>query len=703
MKRKYLFNNQPLAGRGWGSVFPIIMYLLIPITGFVVQPLCSQTNPDNNHWMSYLEELAGNEELEESYIENLYEELSYLSENPFNIHTVGKQDLERLPFLNAIQVENLLYYIYKYSPVVSLYELKNVESLDQQTIGYLLPFLYVGETEDKPQEKQILKWGKHEALLGTNFTVQRKAGYQKVSGEERDMHPNLYYRGSPYALSFRYTFNYRDKIQFGLTGEKDAGEVFWGSQQKGFDFYAANLLLKDFGVFKTLTFGDYRLAYGEGLVLNNHFSMGKTSDVININQKNTDIKRDVSTNENQFFRGVAGTLKFKQWESSFFFSSRRLDASVDSATISAFKTDGFHRTAGDREKEKTAETTLYGSHIQWKNDYLTAGMTAVYYAFGEKELYPDVKPYNLYYLRGKNHYNASINYSYRRKKWVFQGETAVDKSGKMAAIHNLLLYPASLVEWVCSYRYFDRGYNALYAKSFSESSAVRNESGFYTGVKFHLFRLWELAAYWDCFTFPWMKYGVDAPSSGNDVLFLLSYHPKVNMQMNVRYKWKEKEKNYIPENDPETLVIPYSQHQVRYQFNYQPHPALGLKTQADYHRYTSAGNTPAGWSIAQNASFAPENDRFQVDAGLAYFHTPDWNTRMNIYEKNVLYASASSLYYGEGLRYYALMKWKISDCFTFYLKGASTHYYDKQTISSGTEEISGKEKSDIYLLIRYKF
>jgi hypothetical protein len=625
-----------------------------------------------------------------------------LSENPFNIQTLTKQELERLPFLNAIQIENLLYYIYKYSPIVNLYELKNVEGLDMQTIQYLLPFLYIGEEPDKQQENRVLKWGKHEALLGTNFTLQSKAGYQKASKEERDIHPNLYYLGNPYAFSFRYNFNYKDKVLFGLTGEKDAGEVFWGERRKGFDFYASNLLLRDFGILKTLTFGDYRLAYGEGLVLNNHFSMGKTSDVININQKNADIKRDVSTNESQFFRGIAGTLKFKQWEASFFFSSRKFDATADSSTITSFKTDGLHRTANDVEKEKKAETDLYGSHIQWKNDYWSTGLTAVYYAFGEKELNPELKPYNLYYLRGKDHYNASVNYSYRRKKWVFQGETAIDKSGKMAAIHNLLVYPASFIDWVCSYRYFDKGYNALYAKSFSESSTVQNENGFYSGVKIHFSRLWELAAYWDWFTFPWLKYAVDAPSSGNDALIRLSYHPQENVQMNIRYRWKGKYKNYTPENEPETSVIPYNQHNIRYQLSCRPHPVFSMKTQADYKRYESADGNSYGWGITQNASFIPENNRFQVDAGFAYFHSSDWNTRINVYEKNVLYAPASSLYYGKGLRYYGLVRWKISGHFTVYLKAASTHYFDKNVISSGLEEIAGEEKSDIYLLIRYK-
>jgi hypothetical protein len=672
-----------------------------------IQNIISQSVQGNNQWVSYLEELAENEDMEESYIENLYEELSFLSENPFNIQTLTKQDLERLPFLTDVQIENLLYYIYRYGPVVDIYELKNVEDLDRQTIAYLLPFLYVGEKENtsgKPQLKQLLKQVNQDLAIGSNFTIQKKAGYENVSKEERAIHPNRFYLGNPYALSFRYNLNYRDKIQFGLTGEKDAGEIFWGEQQKGFDFYSFNLTFKNTGYLKTLIIGNYRLAFGEGLVLNNHFSMGKTSDAVNINQKNTEIKRDASTNENQYFSGIAGTLKFDRLETSFFFSSRRPDANADSSTIYTFKTDGYHRTPNDMEKKNNAEVNLYGTHIQWKNENLTFGLTASYYSFGNKELNPEPKPYNLYALRAKDHYNAGINYAYYKRKIIFHGETAMDKAGKMASIHNLSFIPNSSFSWIVSYRYYMKDYNSLYSKAFSESANVQNETGFYTGMKFHLFSKWVLTGYWDYFTFPWLKFGIDAPSSGNDILIQLSCHANEKIQMNVRYKWKEKYKNQMLENEHETGVLPYDQHQWRCQLNYQPHSALHLRTQADCKLYKSATGEQSGWSLTQNFSFAPvDKTQFQLDGGLAYFHSPDWDTRINIYEKNVLYAFNASNYYGEGLRYYTVLKWKIINPLTIYFKAASTHYFDKARIGSGLEEIDGKEKSDIYLMIKYKF
>jgi hypothetical protein len=659
------------------------------------QTLLAQSSLTNNYWLSYLEELAENEETDENYLENLYDELSTLSENPFNINTLTKSDLERFPFLTGLQIENLLYYLYKYGPVVDIYELKNVEELDQQTIDYLLPFVYVETTEEPaslpPLTKKALKYVKQELTLGSNYTLQSKAGY---SGQ---------YAGDPLALSLRYNLNYNNKIQLGVTGEKDPGEMFWDKQHKGFDYYAVNLTLNDLGALKTLSLGDYRLSFGQGLVLNNNFSLGKTSDVVHISQKNNGVKRHVSTNETQYFSGFAGTWKVKKMEASFFYSYRNLDATADSSTIYTFQTTGYHRTANELKKRNDASVDLYGTHIQWKNDQWSIGGTAVYYSFGDKELNPELKPYNRYVLRGKNQFNAGINYTYQQKKLIFQGETALDRSGKMAAIHHLLISPASFIDWVVSYRYYMKDYNALYSKAFSESSTVQNETGFYTGIKISFLQRWEMATYWDYFTFPWLKYGIDAPSSGNDRLLQLTYHPAHSLQMNFQYKRKEKSKNFSEPNGYGTVVLPYEQQRVRYQLHYQPRSALLLKTQADYNYYTSATEKQSGWSVTQTMSYMPDKTRFQLDGALAYFHARDWNTRISIYEKSVLYSFGFPSYYGEGLRYYAVVKWKLNRALTLYLKAASTHYFDRNVIGSGPEEIDGREKSDIYCTVKYKF
>ena len=63
--------------------------------------------------------------------ENMFEELSELHENPININTATKAQLERFPFLSDQLIENILYYIYKYGPMLTSNELWMVEDMDR--------------------------------------------------------------------------------------------------------------------------------------------------------------------------------------------------------------------------------------------------------------------------------------------------------------------------------------------------------------------------------------------------------------------------------------------------------------------------------------------------------------------------------------------------------------------------------------------
>lgn len=63
-------------------------------------------------------------------------------------------------------------------------------------------------------------------------------------------------------------------------------------------------------------------------------------------------------------------------------------------------------------------------------------------------------------------------------------------------------------------RLFTYQYVGLRANSFSEGGAVRNESGFYTGVEASPLNELKLSAYVDYFYFPWAKFGIPHTSEG---------------------------------------------------------------------------------------------------------------------------------------------------------------------------------------------
>ena len=672
---------------------------------FLSITVCRFSTAQNSSWTEYLEELSDSE-MGSAYIENLFDELSYLSENPFNLNIVTKSDLERLPFLSEIQIENLLYYAYKYAPIQSIYELKNVEGMDVQTINYLLPFVYVGEVKNSEHInlKQMFKYGKHEIYLRSDYCFQEKAGYHTPTEEELQKNPNKHYLGENYYLSAKYGFSYKNKIQFGITGEKDAGEPFGNEHHKGFDYYAMHLLVRDVGIVKTLCLGDYKASFGQGLVLNTDFVMGKTSSVININKKNTGFKRHFSTNEIDYLRGAALSLVKDNCTLNLLYSHKQVDATITDTEIISFKTDGYNRTYKDLEKKNQAELNVYGGNFQWKTADFNFGATAVYYDFGGKTLSPTSQPYNLFYLRDKDNYNIGIDYGFVRKKVCFQGETAIGSNNSWATLNTLQFNPVSYVAFVASYRNYQKDYQAHYGRTFAEGSTVQNESGFYFGSNIKLKKHWEIATYIDAFKFPWLKYGINVPSAGSDFFVQINYRPKHNWDMNLRYKDKIKEKNHTPDKAKMTSILPYEQKKIRYQMNYNNSIGFKSRLQLDYTAYIGTDKQESqGFMISQTTGYTSTKFPIQIDLGTAYFKTDNWDTRMYAYEKNILYAFSFPTFYGEGIRNYSVLKVNVLKNITVYAKIAWTHYFDRNEIGSDLEKIEGKDKVDANVLVKVKF
>ena len=76
---------------------------------------------------------------------NFYDDLISLSENPINLNNTNKEELDKLQFLSDTQVDNILYYLYKNSPMRTIYELQLIDGLDMTDIHRMLPFVSLGE------------------------------------------------------------------------------------------------------------------------------------------------------------------------------------------------------------------------------------------------------------------------------------------------------------------------------------------------------------------------------------------------------------------------------------------------------------------------------------------------------------------------------------------------------------------------------
>ena len=98
-------------------------------------------------WEELLDELYANTEENTTVKEETFELLAGLAEHPLNINTATREEMERIPFLTAEQIEELQAYVYQYHGMQSLGELAMIESLDVVRRQLLPYFVYVSPAE----------------------------------------------------------------------------------------------------------------------------------------------------------------------------------------------------------------------------------------------------------------------------------------------------------------------------------------------------------------------------------------------------------------------------------------------------------------------------------------------------------------------------------------------------------------------------
>ena len=638
---------------------------------------------------------------EEMDFETFYEELMELAESPIVLNSATKEQLEKLPFLSDIQIENILSYRYSFGLFNSLFELQLIDGLDMTDIRRLLPFVVLGESQLKTKKiykYDLLKYGKNQLFLRFDKGIEPKAGYQSIEGETESV-----YLGSSLYNSVKYQYRFKDRIKVGLTMEKDAGEQFAGNTHKGYDFYSFHAQMNDIAGFKTIVVGDFRASFGQGLVLGSAFGMGKSSYVLKTNTVGNGLKKYSSTNESSFFRGVGATIRFGKIDLTAFYSNKNIDADTAGGSFQSIYKTGLHRTPAELEKKATVNEQIAGLNASLMFRNTQVGFTLVQTRLNQS-LIPEFSAYNHFYFTGNKQSSAGINYRARWHKFNFFGETAVSEKLSMATINGLSFSPHSQVSVVILQRYFSPEYDTFYANTFSESSRVNNESGIYLGAEIRPYKRWKIAAYADSYRFQWPRFGVDGPSLGQDYLCQLDFASRKDLSMFWRIKFEEKFENASNSEDVMASIVPLQKASFRYQLSYS-YRGFSCRNIIEGNM-TQKGNSGYKYGVTalQDVSYTFRNMPLKIDVRYQFFDAVDYDNRFYSYEKDVLYAFSIPMYYGKGSRYYLNLKYDLTNSISLWCKYAQTVYADgRESISSGNEEIKGNRKSDIRFMLRWEF
>ncbi|MEJ7679979.1 MAG: helix-hairpin-helix domain-containing protein [Segetibacter sp.] len=195
---------------------------------------------------------------DDSYLQSLVQ----LRKNPINLNTAQENELHELRMLSDLQIQSLLSYRRLLGNLISIYELQAVPLWDVETIQQVLPYVRVGNAVPFSADiKQRLTGGQHSILMRSQQVLEKSNGFMRPDSIENR------YPGSSQRLFFRYKYIYRNLLQFGMTGDKDAGEQFFkGNQKSGFDFYSFHFFARKLGAVKLLALGDFTVNLGQGLI-----------------------------------------------------------------------------------------------------------------------------------------------------------------------------------------------------------------------------------------------------------------------------------------------------------------------------------------------------------------------------------------------------------------------------------------------------
>jgi len=659
-----------------------------------------------------IEELASSSDLEDGDYSTFIEDLSFYLENPLNLNEANIEKLEKLHFLTEFQIENLLNYIAVKEGMTTIYELQLIDGFTMDVIKRMLPFVMVAKIKEREKLRlgNVIKYGRHKLIGETGFLLQEQKAYKPDTTNSENNEPLTKYQGDKMRYKMRYRFHYKDQVFAGLTAEKDAGEAFnLESKPYGFDFYSAHLQLNNLGVVKRLAIGDFQAKFGQGLILWTGFGMGKSSDVLNIRKKGQGIRYYTSTDENNFMRGAGSTLKFGKFEFTTFFSHKQIDANLEQADtledteeqLTAFQNSGYHRTVTELANRKAVNESIIGTKLGFAFKSLKLSANFVGYQYG-LDLLPSSKPYKLYDFEGGSNYNASLDYQLFYKKMSFFGETAIGQNGALAVQNGLVASIVPQISFSLLHRYYQKNYQAYYSNSFSENSRINNEQGIYYGLEFHPVRRLKIAAYADFYEFPWLKFGVDAPSNGKEYFIQASYSLGRNVDMYFRWRTETKASNFTSVNEALKLVLDEKKDQYRYHISYKISDFIQLRSRIEISQYQQNNEKEYGFMFFQDANFNLKHFPLSIYIRYAVFDAT-YNARIYAYENDILYSFAVPSYSGKGSRFYAMVKYAIADFIDLRIRYGHFFYPTEETIGSGLSEIDGNLKSELKLQIVARF
>lgn len=632
------------------------------------------------------------------------QDMEYLRRHPLNLNEAGEEELRLLPLLSDVQINSFISYRRLNGKLLHLLELQAVPGWDLSLIRQLIPYLRIGAVMSVVAETgQRFGQGDHQLLVRVGQLLEKGAEYKKSIADNG-------YQGSPLQLLFRYTYRFKNNLQYGFLGDKDAGESFFNRQQKsGFDFYSVHFFARRLGMIQSLAIGDFTVNLGQGLIQWQSLAFKKSTTITAVKRQSAVLRPYHSAGEYNFHRGAGITIRKGKLESTVFISLRKLSSNINEDTvnqaayISSLLTGGYHRNNSELDDRNNLSQLAAGGNLRYGFRTGHIGLNGVFYRY-RKPIQKRPEPYNLFTWRGKEWGNASVDYSYTWRNLHFFGELAVDKEGHPGLLNGILVSADPKVDLSFVHRRLSPAYQSVQGNAFTENTVPVNETGFYSGISIRPASGWKLDAYLDFYRFPWLKYRVDAPGGGKDWVLQMSYTPNRETLLYSRYRREIKTGNETGE--PSILLATgfISRESWRTQLNYKLSPEWVIRNRVELVWFNKGrAGAENGFLGLVDFLYKPVMKPWSGGLRVQYGETEGYNSRIYAYENDVMYSYSIPAFSGKGYRYYINVQLDAGKNWTIWVKWGQTLFLEKKYVAIGEEGASAGSGSGFRIQLRYIF
>ena len=623
----------------------------------------------------------------EANLEQLVELIESLKNNRISLNEADGDELRQLPWLTTFDVHAIVDYRRDKGPILSLQELDPVIGKDKVTA--IAPYILLNSAPNSPSSAL---GPQHSALSLYSRLCWETTGRKGII--------NGAYSGDNYKLYHRLQFS-APHFEAGFVQDKDIGEADIA------DFSSLSIRAYDFGVIKNAVIGNYRLNFGEGLLIGQSRYFAKGSEpTSSVRLSSKQLSSSTSSSESGFLQGAATTLKLDHVEVTSFYSANHVDAVINktSGFITSFDESGNHRTALETSRKDNVTETVTGANLlyRYQTGLLRAklGGTLLYYNYSQPLSILTPQLSNLSSLSTRpsalGPQNSALCYSIEAdaslgKVNLFAEAAFSEKPNDSSWIAGAEYEIVHGVSMITSLRRYGENYFSPFAGAFAERGVgASNEGGDYVGITAKVSDRLSVGAYYDLFTFPLLDDHCPYPSEGNDCRIFMTWKqsPGVSWNLQLQHKYKEEQANQGSSSTPLWTALPKITNRSRLDCDVDVSGRVHLRSRGEVkkvvNKYQSGDTALFGWLIYQQAGY--HVGKFTLKGRVTLFNTDDYDAALYAYEDDLPLTSTLGLYNGRGKSLFILASWQAMERMKLAARYNMAWYSDRDLFGSGNDE-----------------